>query len=211
MSVPRARMLGAVLVAGLGLGLSGCSGDSDTSGKAAPAQPAGASTTPSGTATPSPSVSASGSSAPGAVQGAPEGGPALVPGREISSNGARWRVEVVSAVRQADFLKLSTRVTLLEMKPDDDWVMAYEVWVAGAGGSSAQGFELLDLVGKKRYLVARDSAGNCVCTRNVNGIQLVPGQSTILEATFAAPPPSVSKVEVVGPAPIGTFSDVPTS
>jgi hypothetical protein len=66
------------------------------------------------------------------------------------------------------------------------------------------GVYLIEPVGKKKYLVLRDTEKRCVCTiglvragESLKGI--VPGQDTTLFAKFPAPPADVSKMSVVIP------------
>lgn len=63
--------------------------------------------------------------------------------------------------------------------------------------NSIGGVHLIDNVGKKKYLVIRDAANNCVCSRQLNAIQ--PKSSANLWAKFPAPPADVSKISIVIP------------
>ncbi|MEU5102463.1 hypothetical protein AB0H07_09270 [Streptomyces sp. NPDC021354] len=59
--------------------------------------------------------------------------------------------------------------------------------------SSVSGASLVDQAGKKRYLVLRDTDGECLCTTGLSGIK--PDESRPLFAQFPAPPSSVTKVD----------------
>ncbi|MER7984274.1 hypothetical protein ABTY53_01520 [Streptomyces noursei] len=59
--------------------------------------------------------------------------------------------------------------------------------------SSISGATLVDKPGKKRYLVLRDTNGECLCTTGLSG--LLPGQSRPLFAQFPAPPAKVTEVD----------------
>jgi hypothetical protein len=59
--------------------------------------------------------------------------------------------------------------------------------------SSVSGASLVDSAGKKRYLVLRDTDGECLCTTGLSGIK--PDESRPLFAQFPAPPSSVTKVD----------------
>ncbi|MFJ4436903.1 hypothetical protein [Streptomyces sp. NPDC088923] len=59
-------------------------------------------------------------------------------------------------------------------------------------GGSIAGASLVDATAKKRYLVLRDTAGRCLCTRFVGGVN--PGATTDWFAQFPAPPASTKKV-----------------
>ena len=62
---------------------------------------------------------------------------------------------------------------------------------------SVAGVHLIEPVGKKKYLVVRDSANNCDCSR---GVKDVAAKSRVnLWARFPAPPDSVEKIVVVVP------------
>jgi hypothetical protein len=55
------------------------------------------------------------------------------------------------------------------------------------------GAALVDQVGKKKYLVLRDTEGRCLCTRFSGGLRQ--GQTTDWFAQFPAPPEGTTKVE----------------
>jgi len=73
---------------------------------------------------------------------------------------------------------------------------------------SIGGVNLIDAVGKKKYLVLRDTEGKCVCSRGLKEIQ--PGSRANLYAKFPAPPESVEKITVAIPHFI-PMDDVPIS
>jgi hypothetical protein len=73
---------------------------------------------------------------------------------------------------------------------------------------SVGGVQLIDPVGKKKYFVARDSEGICVCSR---GVPDVPKGGTInMWAKFPAPPDDVQKISVIIPH-FAPMDDVPIS
>ncbi|QLH23862.1 hypothetical protein [Streptomyces sp. Rer75] len=59
--------------------------------------------------------------------------------------------------------------------------------------SSVSGASLVDGKGKKRYLVLRDTDGQCLCTTGLSGIKQ--NESRPFFAQFPAPPKSVTEVE----------------
>jgi hypothetical protein len=65
---------------------------------------------------------------------------------------------------------------------------------------------LIDAGNKKKYLVIRDSGGECLCSRDVEDI--APGSRAPLWARFPAPPEDVDKISVVVPHFI-PLDDVP--
>jgi len=78
------------------------------------------------------------------------------------------------------------------------------------GSENLDGITLVDSRGAKRYLVARDSRGVCVCDTALGSTFLDPQTSLVLSATFAAPPAGVKAIDVVIPR-FGAFRDVPLS
>ncbi|MGW2328819.1 hypothetical protein ACWC5C_24125 [Streptomyces sp. NPDC001700] len=59
--------------------------------------------------------------------------------------------------------------------------------------SSVSGATLVDAKGKKRYLVLRDTDGQCLCTTGLSGIK--ENESRPFFAQFPAPPKSVAEVD----------------
>lgn len=70
------------------------------------------------------------------------------------------------------------------------------------------GVHLIDPVGKKKYFVARDAGGKCVCSQGVKDVP--PGESINVWAKFPAPPDDVEKISVVIPH-FSPLDDVPIS
>lgn len=70
------------------------------------------------------------------------------------------------------------------------------------------GVHLIDPVGKKKYFVARDSEGNCVCSRGLKDLDA--GSTRSLWAKFPAPPPEVKTISIVVPH-FSPLDDVPIS
>jgi hypothetical protein len=68
--------------------------------------------------------------------------------------------------------------------------------------------QLIDPVGRKKYFVARDTEGSCVCSRDVKDVKK--GETLNVWAKFPAPPPDVQKVSVVIPH-FTPLDDVPIS
>jgi hypothetical protein len=79
----------------------------------------------------------------------------------------------------------------------------------GANSYDVSAVSLVDLTNDMRYLVMLDSDDQCLCTQLETSIATVePLQSRTFEATFPAPPPEVSIVDVQI-AILGTVRDVP--
>jgi len=78
--------------------------------------------------------------------------------------------------------------------------------IADFGGIG--GLHLIDPVGKKKYFVARDSEGKCVCSQKVADIPK--GGRVNLWAKFPAPPDDVQRISIVVPH-FSPMDDVPLS
>ena len=74
--------------------------------------------------------------------------------------------------------------------------------------NSIGGVHLIDPVGKKKYLVVRDSQNNCDCSRKLADLR--PKSSANLWARFPAPPDNLEKINVVIPH-FAPLDDVPIS
>ena len=94
----------------------------------------------------------------------------------------------------------------------EQMTFSYDFGEAGKYGTgdfnSVGGVNLVDAAGKKKYLVLRDSAGNCLCSRGLKDVQ--PGARANLYAKFPAPPEGVEKITVEIPHFI-PMDDVPIS
>ena len=73
---------------------------------------------------------------------------------------------------------------------------------------SIGGVQLIDPVGKKKYFVARDSEGRCICSQGLR--DAAAGESVNVWAKFPAPPDDVTKISVVIPH-FSPMDDVPIS
>ncbi|MBB1246913.1 hypothetical protein GL263_25680 [Streptomyces durbertensis] len=70
-------------------------------------------------------------------------------------------------------------------------------WVSGETAiksrSSIAGATMVDPEGKKRYLVLRDTDGQCLCTTGITGVKA--GETRPVFAQFPAPPKDVKTIE----------------
>ncbi|WP_405184142.1 hypothetical protein [Streptomyces albidoflavus] len=179
---PAVRGAGVLTVAILALGGCGGSGDdSSGSGSAAskgPQEDKGK--TPEGSAPPEDAVLA-------------------------ESEGDGVVMTVTSAVRDSGgFLTVSGKVTNSSgnLWTGGEW-RGDESELQGNGGSVA-GASLIDKVGKKKYLVLRDTSGRCLCTKFSGGIDS--GKSADWFAQFPAPPADAREVDFqVGTMPPATI------
>jgi len=64
----------------------------------------------------------------------------------------------------------------------------------GNGGRGFSGIHLIDGVSKKKYFVAADTDGNCLCSEDV--IDIRPKTQVSLWAKFPAPPDNIQKITV---------------
>ncbi len=187
----------------LGLGLSGCS--------ATTADPAGQSAAPTSSAEGDASerpeqTSASASASAPAGSASPRSGSAgEVLATSTSELGTgQARADVLTLRRSGDLLTLEIRLTNLE----SGGLVSAESFPANLGDNAVTGITLVDGRNKKRYLPAKDSAGTCLCSKA--SINLAEGGSTIVSATYAAPPADVTTLSVELPG-FGTFADLPVS
>jgi hypothetical protein len=167
--------------------LAGCSGDDEPPAAGSPAPSATAEGGGGSAATPVPAASLT----------------ALVPGRTIDdSDGLKITVSVVTLKRQG-------KLTLLEVaaRNDSDERANLANSLRGSGARFDEA-TLVDPVNGKRYLVARDSKDECLCTSFFGGVSVEPGGTAIVSAYFAAPPDDVTALNVVMPG-AGTFTGVP--
>jgi hypothetical protein len=79
----------------------------------------------------------------------------------------------------------------------------------GVEGQTVDGIYLVDVPGKKKYLVVRDSENRCLCSREI-ARNLGQNASAAFWAKFPAPPDSVQKIGIVVPHFI-PMDDVPIS
>lgn len=129
----------------------------------------------------------------------------------------RMRLDVVELKRRGELLDLTANLTNLAQDGSQDlrWQVAsrfagpYRKDINGTDGVFS-GAVLTDVAGKKRYLVAADSGGACVCTVQLSSTFVGAGQSIELSATYAAPPTTTTKLDATITS-LGTFRDLPIS
>ena len=61
------------------------------------------------------------------------------------------------------------------------------------------GVAMVDAEGRKKYLVARDETGRCVCTNSLNSQFASPEAPVQLTATLTAPPATVTQIDLLIP------------
>jgi len=121
-----------------------------------------------------------------------------------------------SGIASADGEKPSTRVDVMELKRGSGGTVTLKmVFVNDADQKMGFGYDyadhdheikdydtigavqLVDPVGKKKYFVARDSDGKCVCSTKIPDV--APHSRLSLWAKFPAPPDDVQKISIVIP------------
>ncbi|MCX4548564.1 MULTISPECIES: hypothetical protein [unclassified Streptomyces] len=180
----RRALIAVVITTGLVLAVAGCgSGDN---GKSAASSPV-AKTTRS---------DAKGQSSP-----APEQDKVLA---EVKG-GDDVTLTVVSALRDSGgFLTVNGKVTNGSGKFWNPAQWAGDEQELAGNSASMAGASLVDVVGKKKYLVLRDTQGRCLCTRFTGGFDA--NEAKTFYAQFPAPPASTKSVEFqIGDMPPATI------
>jgi hypothetical protein len=144
-----------------------------------------------------------------------------VASRDGQIDGEAVRLEITDLVRSGSTTALTFELSVAETRAGETEASAqiaqtFDDGLAEATGGKGQdsftadGISLIDATNGKRYLVARDSGGVCVCDGNLASRFVEPAAPTGLSATFGAPPADVESVDVVIPS-FGTFKNVPLS
>lgn len=142
------------------------------------------------------------------VQAQPAGTSTPLASSEGSLEGVR--VEVTE-LKRASGGTLSLRFRIVN---DSDRTLNVSDFMIGTGGLigggsnyTIDGVHVIDLTGKKKYFVATDSAGACVCSQ----FAAIKSKSRASHwARFSAPPETVERLTVVIP-PFAPMDDVPVS
>jgi hypothetical protein len=133
----------------------------------------------------------------------------VIAGREVKVGGADLTVQITGLKRQG---RLSTLTWTVTNKGDSQWKMTSEMGDTPANlGLTVAGISLVDPANGKRYAVARTGkypTTKCLCSNY--DVFTEPGEVLPLNATFAAPPPDVTKINV-DLMVLGVFTDVPIS
>lgn len=133
----------------------------------------------------------------------------VIANREVKAGGADLTVQITGLKRQG---RLSTLTWTVTNKGDERWQMNSDMGDTPAGiGLTVGGISLVDPVNGKRYTVARTGkAPRATCLCSDYDVFTEPGEVLPLHATFAAPPPDVTKINVDLKV-LGVFTDVPIS
>jgi hypothetical protein len=186
------------------LGLAfGCSKQEAASPPAATAAPAAATAS-------QPPAATTGAPAASAPAPAPPPAKASRPVPIATGEGTLDRVRVeITELKRSTGGTLTLRFSIVN---DSDKVVGHGDVGVGMGGLidapyTIGGVHLIDPVGKKKYFVAKDSAGACVCS-TFGFVQ--PGTRANHWAKFSAPPDDVERISIVIP-PFAPVDDVPIS
>jgi hypothetical protein len=194
---------GVALIAALIL-VAGCGGGDDK-----------AASTPAATASPEGEATAT----PTATAAAEGGDTASIAEGQGSADGARFTFRITELKRSGPTVVLNATVEWAEGADDsmqvsstfsDGQFQSLEDSEGDEEGDVFDGVALIDPEGRKKYLVARESTGRCVCSTDRSAAFVAADTPVSLVATLAAPPEDVTKVNVVVPR-VKTFTDVPIS
>lgn len=219
-----AGLTAMLLLAGAGCGALG--GGSDTPSAEPPASLAPSASQQSAPGTPSSGAQTSaGTVSPGAT-GVPAVTPSPVPADPSATAGGDQLGEVVATRTSSksgqpvtmtlypvlrDGATAHVNLALSSPVDDDDRVQIASMLSDGDSDSSdrsvwaADGLQLVDGVNSKVHLVASTGQGECLCSRELQGVFLAVDAPVLFSATFAAPPPDVTSVDVRVPG----FGTVP--
>jgi hypothetical protein len=190
---PKRAFVGFLLSFGLGLAAWGCQKKEQT---AAPAPAAAAAPQPTAAAAPAEPTTAPAAAPSSAAIASADG---EQPGRKVE----------VTELKRLSGGTISLKFTMINDANDEivfngDYAEANHSKDFGSIG----GVSLEDPVGKKKYLVVRDSDGNCLCSR---GIPNIAKKSRLnLWAKFPAPPEDVKKISISIPH-FAPMDDAPIS
>lgn len=193
--------MGRLLALAAALALAaGCGGGDDAPPASTPA-PAASPAEAAATPTPTPTV-ATGPVAQG----------------EGSADGGRFVFIITDLKRSGPTVVLNATVSLAGDSPGDSIQISstfsdglfneLEDEEGDEAGDVFDGVALIDPEGRKKYLVARESTGRCVCSNDLSAAFVQEDAPINLQATLAAPPEDVTTVDVVVPN-VKTFTDVP--
>ena len=181
-----------LVVPALLLALTGCSG-AEPEASAPAGEPAASASGPSESTEPEPEAEPSPTAAPVDQ---------VLASREGTLGTNQARADVITLRRAGELVNLE--VVLTNMSTGT--LVAEDPFEAASGDGAVTGITLIDGGASKRYLPAKDSAGNCLCSQP--GQLVLPEKgSTVISATYAAPPDSTEVLSVELPG-FGTFTDL---
>jgi hypothetical protein len=137
---------------------------------------------------------------------------------EGSANGGRFIFTIAELKRSGPTVVLNASVTLAGGSEKDS-IQINNTFADGItqdlkGTDDQEGLDVFDGVAlidpnaRKKYLVAREATGRCVCSNDLGSAFVEEDAPVNLQATLAAPPDTVTTVDVVVPN-VKTFTGVP--
>ncbi len=157
------------------------------------------SSTVSATAAPPPAAPAA---APATAATATTPPAAATPNAIASAEGEKPGLRVdVTELKRSSGGTVMMKFTLSNNSQENVGFGGYWLGDNAAGGDTdykaVGAVQLIDPVGKKKYLVMRDADRKCLCSRELDSVK--PGEKANLWAKFPAPPPDVQKITIVVP------------
>jgi hypothetical protein len=165
------------------------------------------------------SSKSSSTAAPSAPAPVKAGQPAkAIAGMDGTVDGKPARLDILSLTRSGATSQLTLRLSNTNPDATQSGIQIADTFDDGVNGTAehpndpftVDGLSLVDTVNRKKYLVARDTEGKCVCDGGLSNVFVKAKQSVNLSATFGAPPGTVRTVNVFVPK-FGTFRNVPIS
>ena len=140
------------------------------------------------------------------------GSEAIVTGTGTADDDA-FVIEITELKRSGPTVVLNARLSLAESEDEDASLQVASEFADSATGADVasdafDGVALIDPQNRKKYLVARDSDDNCVCSRDLSSTFVTLNATADLQATLTAPPPDVKTVDLSIPK-VKTFTKVP--
>ena len=125
---------------------------------------------------------------------------------EGSADGGHFIFVITQLQRSGATVVLNATVALAGDSPND----SIQIGSTFARGRRAvfDGVALIDPEGERKYLVAREDGGRCICSAKLVDVFVEQNAPVSLQATLTAPPEDVTTVDVVVPN-VKTFTDVP--
>lgn len=192
-------------VTGCGLGLGPPADSSAT--ESAPSDPAAPTdaTTPSATEPP-PATGSSGSGPPAGTNADDLG--SVVATKTTADSGATVTMRLYSVVRDGNLAHVRLTLGADERYQVSGLLSDRNPEAGDADNDAADGIAMVDPGRSKMYLAASDGQGRCLCSRALFATLVETDAPRLITATFAAPPPEVTSIEVHMPA-FGVFAGVP--
>jgi hypothetical protein len=170
-------------LAGALLLVAGCGGDDDP---------------PPVAATPAPTETEAATATPAVATGPVAQG-------DGSADGGHFTFVITELKRSGRTVVLNATVTLAGDSPSDSIQLG--TTFARTRADAFDGVALIDPEGERKYLVAREPSGRCVCSVRLADVLVERDAPVNLQATLTAPPATVSTVDVTVPN-VKTFTDV---